>query len=432
MESFNPEKLFISKILITGDFSEAVGVPPYMFMDEKYAGALAYIRQYYTDHGAVPTERRFKMDNGSVLLASKVDEPWSDLKDLLWQQWQRSVLDVGLNAAVREYKTGSVKEAVRILSLAVSDIHAEMPNSRDVDVTENGDDRLERYRERKNNPDTLVGIPTGFPTIDKATQGLQPGQLVVYTGLAKASKSTCAMKTAMTIQEKGYKVLYLTYEQTVEEQERRLDAYRAGFNDNLLNSGKFSPEQEQSLVDGIEMTSNLPAMLISQDCMTVSEIASKADMFEPDVIIVDGVYMMDDDRGETRGSPAALANIVAGLKFMAMRRNICVIAVTQSTPARTKGETLNSDSIMGSRAFAQYCNVAIGIERFPNTDQYRHESKKMRKIKILLSRSCPNVEIAADWLYDTAVFRENPDYLLDDGDYDDEDEYDDTEETTAY
>ena len=146
--------------------------------------------------------------------------------------------------------------------------------------------------------------------------------------------------------------------------------------------------------------------MISEDCMTVTSIGAKIDVFKPDVVIVDGTYMMEDERGEAKGSPMALANIVSGLKFLAMRRSICVVAVTQSTPARTKGETLNNDSIMGSRAFVQYSNVVIGIERTEET--------KMRKMKILMSRSCAPCEIVLLFDYDTGEFTELEGFDLDD------------------
>jgi hypothetical protein len=64
---------------------------------------------------------------------------------------------------------------------------------------------------------------------------------------------------------------------------------------------------------------------------------------------------------------------------------------------------------MGSRSFAHYSKVVIGIER-------PEEDVDMRKIKILLSRSSPNVAFMADWDYDTATFQENAEFLLGEGD----------------
>lgn len=408
--SFNVEKLFVSKIIQDQDMTEVADIPSYFLNDPDYRAAFEFIRNYNNEIGSVPTQRVFNMDfktrDHTPLKLIQVEEPWEDIRKRIERQYVAGILTENLDTFNDAFDAGDINTAVNILGATVSKAHTAIPNPRDEDVSTTGTERLARYLERRNNPGTLIGAPTGFPTIDRATQGLQPGQLVTITGLAKASKSSLAMKIAMNIQEGGYRVLYLTYEQTVDEQTRRLDAYRAGFNDNLLNSGTMDSEQWQALQEGIRQTEELPPMMISEDCMTVTSIGAKIDIFKPDVVIVDGVYMMEDDRGENKGSPLALANIVSGLKFLAMRRSLCIVAVTQSTPARTKGETLNNDSIMGSRAFIQYSNTVIGIERT--------EDIGMRTMRILLSRSCPPCKITLEFNYNTGNFQELEGFDLDD------------------
>lgn len=415
MATFNVEKLFVSKIIQEGSLTEVADIPPGFLGDPTYRHAYEYILSYTSEVGSIPTLRVFNADcldeKGRPISLVTVEEPWEDIKRRLERQYIAGLLSEEMSKFKDSYDVGDIDAAINVLSVAVSKVHTALPRRRDVDVTQNGAERLERYQERRDNPGTLVGVPTGFPTIDRATQGLQPGQLVTITGLAKASKSTLAMRIAMSIQEAGYKVLYLTYEQTVEEQERRLDAYRAGFNDNLLNNGKIDGDQWHDLQEGIYLTAALPTMVISEDCMTVTSIGAALDLFDADVVIVDGVYMMDDERGEAKGSPQALANIVSGLKFLAMRRGKCVVAVTQSTPARTKGETLNNDSIMGSRAFVQYSNTVLGVERT--------EDVNMRKLRVLLSRSCAPCDIMLMFDYDTATFTEMEGYEMPDEELED-------------
>jgi archaellum biogenesis ATPase FlaH len=406
LATFNIEKAFVSKVIQDGEMSKEIAeTPSYFFNDPDYRKGFEYILEYYTANGSVPTPRVFKSDCPGLIIVP-VDEPWTDLHKRLTKQYVRSVLDENIDKYNAAMDSNDIDSAINFLGMTLSKVHTAVPHSRDVDVTENGTERLERYQERRDNPGTLVGVPSGFPTIDKATQGFQPGQLVTFTGLPKASKSTLALLCAMAIQEYGKRVLYLTYEQTVEEQERRLDAYRGGFNENLLNNGDISDEDWEKLRIGIHKTENCEPMMISEDCQTVTAVGAKIDQFKPDVVVIDGVYMMDDENGQDKESPQALTNIVSGLKFLAMNRMICIIVVTQSTPARTKGETLNNDSIMGSRAFSKYSNIVIGIER---TDDVM-----FRKLKILLSRSCAPVEVMLLFDYDTGTFKELEGFDLDD------------------
>lgn len=416
MAELDVDKLFVSKIIQERDITPVADIPPNFIFNTDYREAYEYIRKYFNDHAVVPTVRVMAADCPTVKLVT-VDEPWEDIIKRVQHKYLKGILAEDLSKVSDSYDNDEISEVINFLGVLVSKVHTVIPNKRDVDATKTGEERLARYRERRENPGMLVGVPSGYPTIDKATQGFQPGQLITLTGLAKVSKSAMAMTFAMAAQEYGKRVLYLTYEMTCDEQTNRLDAYRAGFNDNKLNSGELTNEDMASLQRSIHITEALPPMVFSEDTDTVTAIGAKIDICEADVVIVDGVYMMEDEHGENKGSPQALANIVSGLKFLAMRRKICIIAVTQSTPARTKGEVLNNDSIMGSRAFIQYSNTVIGIERIP-------EDKKFRKLKIIMSRSCAPCEVVVLFDFDTGTFQEMEGFDLDIGeedlDFDDE------------
>lgn len=393
------DKLFVSKIIQEGDLTPVVDISPDFLFNEKYRAAYQYIREYSLEHGTVPTFRVISADCPDIRL-TPVDEPWDYIIRKISDKYLAGVVDQHM-ALINDYiQSGDIKSAINTLGAAASEVHNVIPDKRDVDATKTGAERLARYQERRDNPNTLVGIPSGFPTIDKATQGFQKGQFIALTGLTKASKSALSMLFAMAAQAAGMKVLYLTYEMTCDEQTNRLDAYRAKFNDNKLNSGNISEEEMVDLRKGIHLTENYVSMVFAEDVMTVAAIDAKCNQVEPDLVIVDGAYMLEDMQGEPTGSPQALAHIAKGLKTLAMHRRICVIGVTQSTPARTKGETLNTDSIMGSRAFSHYANVGIGIERT--------EDIKIRKLRILFSRSCAPTDVMLEFDFDTGTFEEIP------------------------
>jgi archaellum biogenesis ATPase FlaH len=401
------EKLFVSKVLQERSLQEVSNIEPEFISNEKYQAAYRYIREYYGQHGQVPSIRVFMADNPTVDIVAVDGEPMSDISERLINKYKTGILTDGLAGLFPTRDSIiPVEEATNLMAKVLADLHLSVQVTTDVDMTQNGPERLAWYQNRRDNPHTLVGVTTGFPTIDRATQGLQPGHLVTVTGLTKASKSTLALLLAMAGQEAGETIAYFTYEQTVEEQGRRLDAYRAGFNDNKLNSGNLSEEDWKALTRSVHKTENLPPLVISQNTMTVSAIAAKVDACGAQVVIIDGVYFMEDERGEKNNSPQALWNIVRDLKNLATNRKICIVAVTQSTPARTKGETLNNDSIMGSRAFGQFSNVVMGIERVEGHID-------MRFLRILFSRSCAPCDVMLEFDYDTGTFEEIPDFNLD-------------------
>lgn len=403
--SLDPEKLLVSKIIQEESLSEAGDIQPKFFSPGIYRDAFVYITEYFREHGEVPALLVMKNDCPDVKLV-EVDLPWSDIIQRMKDKFVKGIMDTGLDKVVQAMDDGDIHTAVNLMGSLTGKIHNDVPTSRDVDLTLNGDERLAAYLDRRNNPNSMVGIPSGFHTIDAATQGFQPGQLITLTGLPKSSKSVIALLLAKAAQEHGKRVLYVTYEMTCEEIAQRLDAYRAGINDMKLLSGNLNDEEWQKLTRSVHETENLPTLVLSEDCMTVTAIGAKIDLLKPDIVIVDGVYMMEDEEGFDKGSPQALANIVSGLKFMAMNREICIIDVTQSTPARTKGEKLNNDSMMGSRAFAQYSNVVIGVERT--------EDVKVRKVKIIMTRRGTPTETLVLMDFDNGSFLEIEGVDLDD------------------
>lgn len=403
--SLDPEKLLVSKIIEEGSLSEAGDIQPRFFSPGVYRDAFVYITDYFREHGEVPSLLVMKNDCPDVKMV-EVDAPWSDLLQRIKDKHIKGLMDSRMGDIANALDAGDIHTAVNLVGSLTSKIHNDIPMSRDVDLSQTGDERLQAYRDRRDNPNLMVGIPTGFPTIDKATQGLQKGQLITLTGLPKTSKSVFAMLIGMAAQEHGKKVLYLTFEMTCEEIAQRLDAYRAELNDMKLLSGNITDDEWLRLQRSVHQTESLPEFVLSEDCMTVTAIGAKIDLLKPDVVIVDGVYMMEDEEGCDKGSPQALANIVSGLKFMAMNREICIVDVTQSNPDRSKGGKLNEDSIAGSRAFTHYSNVVLGVERT--------EDVKVRKLKVIMTRRGTPTDTAVLMDFDNGKFYEIEGVELDD------------------
>src|SRR5690606_13779274 len=62
---------------------------------------------------------------------------------------------------------------------------------------------------------------------------------------------------------------------------------------------------------------------------TVSGLAAKAKKLRPDILFVDGMYLMQDDLGEPPNSTLGLAHISRDLKRLAQNLNIPVVGTHQ-------------------------------------------------------------------------------------------------------
>ena len=122
---------------------------------------------------------------------------------------------------------GTVSEAIALLSSGLQDVSGDSTYSKDVDIIHDWESRLDKYAEMRERPDSLIGISTGFPGLDKLTAGIKPQQLITFVGEAKRGKSMLTMVMAERAHAEGITPLLVSFEMSVEEQAARYDAYVA-------------------------------------------------------------------------------------------------------------------------------------------------------------------------------------------------------------
>ena len=139
--------------------------------------------------------------------------------------------------------------------------------------------------------------------------------------------------------------------------------------------------------------------------MTVSGIQAKIQELEPDVVIVDGAYMMqsEDDRFEP-GSAQAITSISRGLKRLAQSTKIPIVVTTQASQTRSKGG-LHMGSAMYSQSWAQDADILLGVERIqPTTPGGSDEENEVVtagpvqvKFRVIECRSGPRKNVILEW-----------------------------------
>jgi len=273
----------------------------------------------------------------------------------------------------------------------------------DLELTSTWEDRLDHYEDLKKHKGQLRGYTTGFPSLDRATMGLQPKQFCVCAGLPKAGKSTLLLAMAVALHEARYRPLFVGFEMSNEEQAARYDAMVAKVSYQNMLSGNLSRDEERRLVQaGARRAGVFPKFMLSADIAsttTVSGLAAKIDQYDPHVIFVDGLYLMDDELGEAKGSPAALRNITQGLKRTAQQKDVAIAGTTQVNANKvTKSAGVTSGALYGSQTFAQDCDVMILVEA---TDDY-----EVQKLKLDLNRNGPKSQILVMWDWGTGTFEE--------------------------
>jgi hypothetical protein len=195
--------------------------------------------------------------------------------------------------------------------------------------------------------------------------------------------------------------MFQSFEMNNHEQTQRHDAMRAHISSNRLRRGKLTDPELVRYRDLLEsMETEHPFHLVdAMGGLTIDALVAKAEQLNPDILFVDGVYLMLDQVTGEANTPQALTNITRGLKRVAQKLDIPVVITTQTLLWKMKGGKVSADSIGYSSSFFQDSDVILGLEPVEEDDM-------VRLLKIVQSRNCPPSETSITWNWDTGCFHD--------------------------
>ena len=413
------EHLLISKIIQTKDISKPLesGLRADHFSKE-WAEVWLWINEYWMTHRIVPSARAFKQQYGDLTLKDAENEPFSGLIEELYRSYKHKQLTETVTNAVHSLKDiNNTEDTLKQLAQGVQKASMEVAHLRDVDVIETWEARLAEYEEIRKTPNALRGIPTGFNGLDRITSGLRPQQLITFVGEAKKGKSMITLIMAEAAHRHGKRPLFVSFEMSIKEQQARYDSLISGVPHTTLMQGTMSAVEMEKLSNALKIRRNMQPFLFTEDTSsltTVSALAARLQRQEPSMLIVDGVYLMEDENGEPKGSAQALTNITRALKRLAQNFDIPIIGTTQVLAwklGNKKSRQVTSDSIGYSSSFVQDSDVVLGVESDPDIDN-------QSIIRVVLARSAPKGEVRIKWDWEHIDFTEVGENEDSDGDSD--------------
>lgn len=402
----NAEHLLISKVIQTGSVSEVIeaGLRPDHFTGD-YQNMWIWVLDYWRKHGSVPTARVFKQEFGDVTVYDAEAEPFSALIDELYHAYKREHIITSIATAMPLLNDNDIDKAYQKLSEGLQKASLETARLRDVDIIQNWETRLARYEEMRNMPNALRGIPTGFMGLDRITAGLRPQQLITFVGEAKKGKSMMALIMANSAHQHGITPMFVSFEMSIEEQEARYDALLSGVSHTKIIRGDLTKAEMDKIQKALRLQKNMHPFRFTEDSSsltTVSAIAAKVQQYRPGILFVDGVYLMDDENGEPKGSSQALTNITRSLKRLAQRFDIPIVGTTQVLSwklGNKKSRQVTADSIGYSSSFVQDSDLVLGVESDPDIDN-------QSIIRVILARTAPKGEVRIKWDWEHMDFTE--------------------------
>jgi len=400
MASDNEHRL-VSKVIRDRDIIPALqrGVNESWFLDDDNRKAWSFVRKHYGEYSEVPTAVTVK-DHYPNYKVLDVQDNIEYLLDTMVDFRRRLLTRQGLEIAVEQLQDNNHDAALLAMEATITKVNEQgILGTHEIDLTKNTEQRYKDYQALQN--EEFLGIPTGFSKIDEATAGLQGGQLITIIAPPKTGKSQIALKMALNVHSQGFIPMFQSFEMNNHEQQQRHDAMRANISHGRLRRGKLLPAEEDRYIDVLNKMETEPSfhLIDAVNGITVSSLAAKIEQTKPDIVFVDGVYLMLDEVSGEMNTPQAITNVTRSLKRLAQRINKPIIITTQTLLWKMRAGKVTADSIGYSSSFFQDSDVILGLEPV-------EEDEDIRLLKIVASRNCGPSETALTWRWETGCFHD--------------------------
>lgn len=237
----------------------------------------------------------------------------------------------------------------------------------------------------------IVGIPWPWDILNEDTQGIHKSQFIVFYGRPKSMKSWLALYVVCCAYLKGYRTLVYSLEMPPVMVLRRCAAIIAQVDYEKFKGAKLDPATMQRVFGILQhlhtdelnratlaASGHQPAILVAQpngDSSGVSTLQAKIRDFGPDLVVVDGMYLMKDDRQKARNIDwKSITHISQDLKATARQFDIPVIGVTQANRGASKDpRQADLAELAYADAIAQDCDLCMRVHK--QEDKVSHETE---------------------------------------------------------
>jgi len=189
--------------------------------------------------------------------------------------------------------------------------------------------RLEELQKYKGK---LRGVPTGFPTLDKITNGLQSDQLVIVAARPSVGKSSFAFNIAQfASSQKKTPVGIFSLEMSGEDILDRMISVCADVDLYKIKTGNMSDEENKRMGEAYGILADTGIFIDDTPGVGVLEVRTKARRMKMEhdiqMIIIDYIQLMKGRGIENRAQE--VAEISQSLKALARELKIPVVALSQ-------------------------------------------------------------------------------------------------------
>jgi archaellum biogenesis ATPase FlaH len=335
----------LSKSLEDGDIHLLFSFPKEL-LSRSEKSWLDWIVSYVTRYGSPPSLKRLG-EEFSTFIPITTTDPLGDIYD--------RTLVKKRNIYTREYMTlvqDELKKGADPLPI-IEKLHSVIRGGKS-DVTRYTTyDRTAYYRR----PTTF---PYEIPVLDQHTGGISAGDLAYVVGRLGTGKTTLTLWLVSKWLQKGKRILMVSNENRADDVIVKMDAYVGGFNPIKKRTLQWSDDDLNRLktVSFIARHMEGEMFIPNKPVQNVEEVQSLIYTYRPDVVVVDGIYLMQGVEGSSNWEK--ITSISRSLKQLADGEGVPVLGIHQAS-RNAVGRRMEIEHVAYADALAQDCDILLSV-----------------------------------------------------------------------
>jgi replicative DNA helicase len=190
---------------------------------------------------------------------------------------------------------------------------------------------LEEIEERPGS--MLTGVPTGFIDLDRITQGLNRGNLIIIAGRPGMGKTSFALNVAQHVAIRERRTVGIfSLEMSQQELALRILCSESDISFARLRAGRVSQKEWTKIMQTVRSVGDAPLFIDDSPNPSLLEVASKSRRLKAEkglgVLVLDYLQLMQAG-GKYENRNLEIAAISRGLKQLAKELELPIIALSQ-------------------------------------------------------------------------------------------------------
>ena len=302
----------------------------------------------------------------------------------------RRLVEAGTRIVTMGYTgTGDVDQMVDRAQAEVYDVTDRRTSEDYAPLSDLMGDALNEIEAISNRGGEMVGVPTGFTELDKLTNGLHPGQLIIVAARPAIGKSTLGVDIARAASIKhGLASVIFSLEMSRNEIVMRLLSAEAQVPLHHMRAGTMSDADWTKLANKMGVVSEAPLFIDDSPNMTLMEIRAKCrrlkQRHELRLVVVDYLQLMTSGK-RVESRQQEVSEFSRSLKLLAKELAVPVIAISQlnrGPEQRVDKKPMLSD-LRESGSLEQDADMVVLLHR---EDAYEKESARAGEADFIVAK----------------------------------------------